>query len=124
MKMFSILLMTLATTTASANLGGYNSGYALRGSYECGPKEGVSVKIDMQAGEATIIGRTEVPLELVGGGPSNGNAYYKFQGLLDGKTISMSFESLMGAKIVKFTHPSGKAYQMSCNSAKRSQQGF
>lgn len=124
MKMFSVLFMTLVATAASANIGGNSGAYALRGYFECGPSDGVSVAIDMDAKNAVIIGKTQVGLSLVSGGVMNGNSAYQFEGNMNGAQISMSFTSIMGGKLVKFSHPSGKQYQMTCKQAQRPQAGF
>jgi hypothetical protein len=129
MKML-LLSLSLFSTIASANIGGgsYGDGYnpyQLSGRWTCGPEGGVQVELDLDDGTGELKGKSsQIKLELVQGGVQNGNAAYEFVGQINGQEFSVLFESLMGAKVVSFSHPSGKSYRMRCDSVNISGGGF
>jgi hypothetical protein len=122
-----VLILLLASSVAQANIGGPGRG-ALSGYYECGPEEGVSVTIDMQERTGKIKGKkSNVDLVVVSGGARNGNASYELEGALKGETVTVTFKSIMGRKKISFTHPSGKEYDMNCETSESpdsEQEGF
>jgi hypothetical protein len=122
MKFIALVSLTLVSSMAFANLGGMTM--PLRGYYECGPEDGVSLELNIDKGTGKLIGQNTIDLIKTGSAARNGNALVVFEGSVDEGSFEVRLESLMGAKVAKFSHPgTGQDYLMGCRAAKPKQSG-